>query len=41
MYLNLAGTWHVKLNTDSGMQEGTILLPGILQAQGYGNDISH
>lgn len=41
MYLNLEGTWHIKLNTDSGMQEGTIQLPGILQAQGYGNDITH
>lgn len=40
MYLNLAGTWQIKLNTDKEMQSGSIQIPGILQAQGYGNEIT-
>ena len=40
MYLDLAGNWHICLETDSGRQEGNIRLPGILQAQGFGNDIT-
>ncbi len=40
MYLNMTGIWHIWLEADHGRQEGTIRLPGTMQAQGYGNDIT-
>lgn len=40
MYIDLAGEWHISLRADEGEQSGTIRLPGILQAQGYGNPIT-
>lgn len=39
MYLDLSGEWHIRLETKNGVQEGRICLPGILQAQGYGDPI--
>lgn len=41
MYLDISGMWYVRLETDKGRQEGDIRLPGILQAQGYGEEISY
>ncbi len=41
MYLAITGIWHVKLRTKKGQQEGDIRLPGILQANGYGEEISY
>lgn len=40
MYLDLSGIWKICINTDNGQQKGNIRLPGILQAQGYGNEIT-
>lgn len=40
MYLDLSGIWKVQLQTASGMQEKEVCLPGILQAQGCGNEIA-
>lgn len=40
MELDLAGVWKVRLNAEVGEQSGDILLPGILQGQGYGNPVS-
>ena len=40
MYLDLSGIWKIRLVTDYGLQEGDIRLPGVLQAQGYGNEIT-
>ena len=40
MYLNMSGKWNISLQEDTGERSGDILLPGILQAQGYGNEIS-
>lgn len=40
MYIDLAGEWHISLKADEGEQSGAIRLPGILQAQGYGNPIT-
>lgn len=40
MYIDLSGEWKIWLEADQGPQEGTIRLPGILQAQGYGNPIT-
>lgn len=39
MYLDLSGEWKISLETKAGVQTGTIVLPGILQGQGYGNPI--
>lgn len=39
--IQLAGQWKVNLETDNGVQAGDITLPGILQAQGYGNQVSN
>lgn len=38
MYLDLSGIWKLRLYAEAGLQEGEICLPGILQAQGYGNE---
>lgn len=40
MYIDLAGEWQISLKADGGEQSGIIQLPGILQAQGYGNPIT-
>ncbi len=40
MYIDLSGEWKIWLEADQGPQEGTIRLPGILQAQGYGNPVT-
>ena len=40
MYLDMSGKWNISLQEDTGERSGDILLPGILQAQGYGNEIS-
>ncbi len=40
MYIDLSGEWKIRLEADEGPQEGTVRLPGILQAQGYGNPIT-
>lgn len=39
MYIDLAGKWKLSLSAEDGVQSGAVLLPGILQAQGYGNPI--
>ncbi len=36
MKTNLQGKWNLRL----GEEEGTVILPGILQAQGYGNPVT-
>ena len=38
-YLDLSGEWRIKLNAEEGPQAGTIALPGILQASGFGDPI--
>lgn len=40
MYIDLSGEWNILLMAEEGMQSGKILLPGILQACGYGNPIT-
>ncbi len=40
MYIDLSGEWKISLEADEGRQSGTILLPGILQAAGYGNPVT-
>ena len=40
MYIDLSGEWKITLEADEGMQSGTIMLPGILQACGYGNPVT-
>lgn len=40
MYLNLEGDWTVTLTTKEGTQKGKVSLPGIIQAQGYGEKIT-
>ena len=40
MYMDLSGEWGISLEADDGMQSGTIMLPGILQACGYGNPVT-
>lgn len=40
MYIDLAGKWNISLEADAGAQSGSIELPGILQANGYGNPIT-
>ena len=40
MYVSIAGKWTISLNADAGLQTGMIELPGILQANGYGNPIT-
>lgn len=39
MQIDLTGIWDIELEAQNGIQKGTIQIPGILQAQGYGNDI--
>ncbi len=39
MYINLAGEWMISCDADNGTQKGAITLPGVLQAQGYGNPV--
>lgn len=39
MYIDLSGEWKISLKEDSGERFGTVMLPGILQAQGYGNPV--
>ena len=39
MYINLQGEWQIRLMADEGEQIGNIQIPGILQGQGYGNEI--
>ncbi len=43
--ISLTGIWHIELEAGAGTkrvkQSGDIELPGILQAQGYGNDIDY
>lgn len=39
MYIDLSGEWKVSLQTKGEEKLGKITLPGILQAQGYGNPI--
>lgn len=41
MKIDLSGQWNIMLDAESGVQQGTIMLPGILQGQGYGNKIGH
>ncbi|MCM1252075.1 MAG: hypothetical protein NC321_04580 [Clostridium sp.] len=41
MYIDLSGIWSITLDTENGIQAGDISIPGILQAQGYGNDITY
>lgn len=41
MYIDLTGIWQIALKADNGIQRGEIKIPGILQAQGYGNKITH
>lgn len=41
MYIDLSGEWNISLIADEGEQSGKIRLPGILQAAGYGNPITH
>lgn len=40
MYIDLSGEWKIKLKAKEGEQSGTIQLPGILQAAGYGDPIT-
>lgn len=40
MYIDLSGEWRISLKAEEGEQSGVIRLPGILQAQGYGNPIT-
>ena len=40
MYIDIAGIWTISLMADTGLQTGSIELPGILQANGYGNPIT-
>ena len=40
MYIDLSGEWRISLKADQGEQTGSIRLPGILQAQGYGNPVT-
>lgn len=40
MCIDLSGQWKIWLETEMGLQSGRIQLPGILQAQGYGNPIT-
>lgn len=39
MYIDLSGEWRISLISDEE-QTGSILLPGILQSQGFGNAVS-
>lgn len=39
MYIDLSGEWTISLQTKDGEQLGKISLPGILQAQGYGEPV--
>ncbi len=39
MYIDLSGEWEISLREDAGERTGSIRLPGILQAQGYGNPV--
>lgn len=39
--IDLSGQWNIFLETNEGSQCGMVQLPGILQAQGYGNLISY
>ena len=41
MYIDLSGIWGLTLNAENGIQRGDIKIPGILQAQGFGNDITY
>ncbi len=41
MYLDLSGMWMVTCKCENGIQSGEINLPGIIQAQGYGDKITH
>ncbi len=40
MYIDLSGIWKLQLLAENGLQEGEVCLPGCLQAQGYGNEIT-
>ncbi len=40
MYIDISGEWQITLEAEEGIQSGTIALPGILQANGYGNPIT-
>ncbi len=40
MRIDLSGQWKIWLEAEDGLQSGTIQLPGILQARGYGNPIT-
>ena len=40
MYIDLSGVWQLSLTGDNGVQEGEIILPGSLQAAGFGNPIT-
>ncbi len=40
MYIDLSGEWNITLEAEEGMQSGRIMLPGILQACGYGNPVT-
>lgn len=40
MYIDLSGQWNISLKAASGRQSGEISLPGILQAQGYGDPVT-
>lgn len=40
MYIDLSGEWKISLKAKEGEQSGSIRLPGILQAQGYGDPIT-
>lgn len=39
MSIDLSGQWKICLEAEDGIQNGVIVLPGILQGQGYGNPI--
>ena len=41
MYIDLSGIWGLTLNAENGIQRGDIKIPGILQAQGFGNDMTY
>lgn len=41
MYIDLSGEWEISLREDAGERAGKITLPGILQAQGYGNPVGY
>ena len=40
MYVDLSGKWRISLEAEDGRQEGDIMLPGTLQAAGYGNPVT-